>query len=248
MDTTDTITRDSMRAQLQRGAGAENAWEVVSRLLLDRFSCRAFRPDRLPRETLEAVFAPAQFTATWCNAQPWKVFVTEGEGTERFREALWAKAHEAAAGSSPDIPFPLRYDGVYGQRRKEAGVALYRSVGIGREDKAGAARQMLENYRLFGAPHVAIITTEADLGVYGAVDCGIYLANIMMLMQSLGVSSIPQGALPRFSPLIRDFFDIPENLQVLCGISFGYADEEHPVNAFRTTRALTDDAVTWVSS
>lgn len=246
LSTTETITRDLVRAQLQSCGDANADWEVVSRLLLDRFSCRAFRPDRLSKETLEAIFAPAQFTANWCNAQPWKVYVTQGDATERFRDALVSKAREPGAGSSPDVPFPLRYDGVYGERRRDAGVALYKSVGIAREDKLGAARQMLENYRLFGAPHVAIIATEADLGTYGAVDCGIYLANIMLLMQSLGVASIPQGALPRFSPLIRAFFNIPDNLQVLCGISFGYADEAHPVNSFRTTRGLTSAAVSWV--
>jgi hypothetical protein len=30
---------------------------------------------------------------------------------------------------------------------------------------------------------------------------------------------------------------------VVCAISFGYADVEHPVNRFRTERASLDDAV-----
>ncbi len=52
-------------------------------------------------------------------------------------------------------------------------VQLYQAVGIGREDKASAARQSLENFRFFGAPHVALITTDDELGVYGVVDCGL---------------------------------------------------------------------------
>jgi hypothetical protein len=31
---------------------------------------------------------------------------------------------------------------------------------------------------------------------------------------------------------------------VVVGISFGYADRAHPVNAFRTSRAPLDDVVT----
>jgi nitroreductase len=245
---TANITRDDLLDRLGAASGDEAQGDVIGRLLLERFSCRAFRPDCVPAATLEMIFAAAQFTANWCNAQAWQIVVTEREATERFRHALFAKASEPGAGSAPDIPFPLRYDGVFGERRKEAGVALYRSVGIAREDRDGAARQMLENYRFFGAPHVLILTTEADLGTYGAVDCGIYLGNLMLLMQGHGIASIAQGALPRFSPFIREFFGIPDNRQVLCGLSFGYADDDHPANRFRTTRSPAEAAVRWVSS
>lgn len=238
------LTREQLLDQLPSG---QADWDTVARLLLERYSCRAFRSDPVPRAVLEDVFAAAQFSANWCNAQAWQVIVTEGEATERFREAMFAKAHDTQAGSTPDIPFPLRYGGVFGERRKQAGVALYQSIGIVREDRDGAARQMLENYRLFGAPHVLILTTEAELGTYGAVDCGIYLGNLLMLLQSHGIASIAQGALPRFSPLIREFFGIPGNRQILCGVSFGYADEAHPVNYFRTTRSATEAVVAWVS-
>ena len=172
----------------------------------------------------------------------------DAELTERLREALCARAGEAGAGSEPDIPFPAAYTGEFGQRRREAGVALYQSVGIGREDKDAAARLMRENYRLFGAPHVAILTVEADLGAYGVLDCGIYLGNLLMLLQANGIASIAQGALPRFSPLLRNHFAIPANRKIVCGLSFGYADPAHPVNGFRTTRAAVADAVRWVES
>ena len=172
--------------------------------------------------------------------------MTEGAAIERFRAALTALADDPASGTQPDIPFPASYEGAYGRRRREAGIALYTSAGIDREDKAGAARQMRDNYRLFGAPHVAILTTEAELGTYGALDCGIYLANLMALMQARGIASIAQGALARFSPFIHEFFGIPGNRRVLCGLSFGYADETAPVNQFRTTRDATDTAVRWV--
>lgn len=248
MSEADLITREELLARWNASSGSEPDWETVSRLLLGRFSCRAFKPDPVPHETLAEIFAAAQFSANWCNAQAWQTIVTEGEATERFREAMFAKAHEPGAGSAPDIAFPLKYDGIFGDRRRDAGVALYQSIGIGREDKAGAGRQMLENYRLFGAPHVLILTTEDDLGTYGVLDCGIYLGNLLMLMQAQGIASIAQGALPRFSPLIREFFGIPDNRRILCGVSFGYADDEHPVNRFRTKRSATEAAVRWMSS
>lgn len=247
MDDTGKVTRDQLAARLRVGGAQAGDGEAVSRTLIERYSCRAFRPDPVPREELDEIFAVAQFSANWCNAQAWQVIVTEAQATERFRQAMEALADNPASGSQPDIPFPVSYEGVFRQRRLEAGIALYQSVGIARADKQGAARQMRENYRLFGAPHVAIITTEADLGTYGAVDCGIYLGNLMALMQAHGIATIAQGALPRFSPFIREFFAIPEPRKVLCGLSFGYADETAPVNRFRTTRESAGAAVRWVT-
>jgi hypothetical protein len=62
------------------------------------------------------------------------------------------------------------------------------------------ARQSFENFRLFGAPHVAIITTDAEQGVYGAVDTGLYVNTFLLAATSLGIASIPQAALASHSP------------------------------------------------
>ena len=59
--------------------------------------------------------------------------------------------------------------------------------------------QALENFRLFGAPHVLIVTSERDLGVYGAVDCGLYGGSLLLAAQSLGIATIAQAALARCS-------------------------------------------------
>ena len=96
---------------------------------------------------------------------------------------------------------------------------------------------MLENYRLFGAPHVAIVTTEADLGPYGAMDSGGFVALFTLAAQARGVASIPQAAVAAQAPFLRDWFGIPEHRQILCAISFGLEDTDHPANAFRTERA-----------
>jgi nitroreductase len=45
--------------------------------------------------------------------------------------------------------------------------------------------------------------------------------------------------------LVRETFDLPENMTVLYGLSFGYEDTSVPANAARTTRASIDDVVTF---
>ena len=55
---------------------------------------------------------------------------------------------------------------------------------------------MLKNYELFDAPHVAIVTTEANLGVYGAVDCGLFVQTFLLAAESLAVAAVPRPPLP----------------------------------------------------
>ncbi|MGN2640486.1 nitroreductase [Nocardia takedensis] len=217
--------------------------QTLDDLLDQRWTCRQFTPDQVPRATIETLLRLAQRTPSWCNTQPWQVAITEGAGTDRFRKALLD--HVPTATPAPDYPFPARYDGVFRDRRRECGLQLYDSVGIVKGDNAGTMRQALRNFELFDAPHVAIVTSEADLGVYGAVDCGLYIGTFLLAAQSLGLGAAPQAALASYAPFLRDWFGLPEQRKVVAAISFGYPDTDHPVNGFRTARAELDQVATW---
>ena len=218
---------------------------VLEELLNERYSVRAFLPKVVPRETIAHVLNVAQRTASWCNSQPWRVLIASGEAKERFRKLIYAEAAAGAAHDS-DFSFPREYKGVYLDRRRESGFQLYNTPGIPRGNKAAYARQALENYNFFGAPHVAIIHTDKPLGIYGAIDCGAYVGNFMLAAQALGLGSIAQAALARHSGLIRRHFNLAADRRVVCGISFGYADHAHRVNGYRTSRAAIADTVTFI--
>jgi nitroreductase len=227
---------------------------TLDRLIRARHSCRAFTPEPVPRATIETMLRIAQGSASWCNAQPWQAIVTEGAETDRFREALYAHAcsmswaDQRTRPERPDFAFPARYVGIYKERQRETGWALYESVGIAYGDREASGRQMLENFRLFGAPHVMIVTAEADLGVYGAIDTGAWIAHIMLAATSLGIATIAQAALAGVADFVRDWFAIPEQRKIVCGISFGHADEDHPANRFRTKRAPLEQVVRWAGA
>jgi nitroreductase len=220
--------------------------EFVETALKGRFSCRAFRPEPVPRAIIERILAMAQRSASWCNSQAWQLHITEGEATERFRQALLAQVASDPEGDW-DIEPPREYRGIYRERRRECGFQLYGALGIMRGDREGYARQALQNFRLFNAPHVAIVTSDEALGPYGAVDCGAYVATFLVAAQSLGVATIAQAALARQSSFLHRFFDIGADRLVVCGISFGFADDIHQANSFRTSRASIDDAVEWIT-
>ena len=224
---------------------APDAADSLQSVLRSRFSCRAFLPRPVPRETIERILRMAQRSASWCNSQAWQLHVTEGAGTERFRRELLAHVAADPEGDS-DIERPREYRGVYLARRRECGFQLYGALGIARGDREGYARQGLENFRLFGAPHVAIVTSDEALGPYGAVDCGAFVSTFLTAASACGVATIAQAALARQASFIHRFFGIGADRLVVCGISFGYADAAHPANGFRTNRASVEEAVTWV--
>lgn len=219
--------------------------EILSKLLEERHSCRAFLNKPVPEVTIARILEMAQRTASWSNSQAWQVVLASGDATNKFRDALCRHVEENPA--TPDFPWPREYRGAHLARRRECGFGLYSAVGIPRGDKEAMHHQHMENYRLFGAPHVVIVTSDEALGVYGAIDCGAYVSNFILAAHSLGVASIPQAALSTHSPFVRAHFGIPDDRVVVCGISFGYEDTAHPANGFRTTRAAVDDVVKRIS-
>jgi nitroreductase len=210
-----------------------------------RFSARMFKPDPVPEDTIGRILELAQQTPSWCNCQPWQLVITRGAATQRFREAIFAHARSGAK-AQPDFAFPAAYLGEYRERRKVCGVQLYQSLRIERDDRTRAAEQALENFRLFGAPHVAIVTTEEALGIYGLLDCGLYVQTFMLAARNCGVDSIAQAALASYPDFVREHFGLPANRKLVCGISFGYAAADHPIHSYRTERTSIAHAVTFV--
>jgi len=210
-------------------------FKTLTRLLAARYSCRAYLDDPVPEDVIEKIILAAGRAPSWCNAQPWQVTVTHGAETNRFREAL---LHAVATDKpKPDLPWPSGYPGVYGDRRRACGYQLYDALGIAHQDKTARAEQSQQNFHFFGAPHVAIISSESDLGPYGAMDTGGFVTAFMLAATSLGLGSIAQASVAAYAAMIRAHFKLPDTRHILCAISFGYADEAHPANSFRTARA-----------
>ena len=218
-----------------------DAAATLERILDERYSCRGFTSEPVPEETIEQILRMAQRTASWCNSQAWQVDLVTGDATAAFSTHL--TEHVLANDMRSDFPAPERYDGVYGDRRRASGYGLYTALGIERSDQEARLRQMLENYRFFGAPHVAIITSDAGLGTYGAVDCGGYVSTFLAAATSLGVATCAQAAIALYSDAVREHLSIPADRLIVCGIAFGYADENHPANTFRAERADLGDVV-----
>lgn len=217
----------------------------LEQLLQQRFSTRKFKPQQLPRATIIEMLRLAQQTPSWCNIQPWRPLILSGAATDEFRDALYAHAASGAK-PDPDFAFPPTYEGEHRERRKVCGVQLYQAVGVGKDDRAGAARQALENFRLFGAPHVALIFVDDYLGFYGALDCGLYVMSFLLAAQSFGISTIAQASLASYPDFVRSRFGIEASHKLICAVSFGYGENAHPINNYRTERAEIEQVARFV--
>ena len=209
-------------------------------------------PARVPaaatvaRATIEHILTAAQKHRVLVQQPALAVAIASGAATETFPRADLCAPPRAASRTTGDFPFPREYRGVYLERRRESGFQLYNSLGIARGDKAGYAKQALENFNFFGAPHVAIIHTDEALGVYGAIDCGGYVTQLHAGGAGARARHHPAGGAGASIPAWSAGISACDDRRVVCGISFGYADRAHKANSYRTSRASVADTVTFV--
>ena len=199
-----------------------------------RRSIRAFRPDPLPKETIDAIFAEAQAAPSWCNVQPWRVVVTEPPLTGILATELQAAARSGLPHA--EVPFALDYPSPYKEHRQACGGALYQAMGIAREDKAKRYDAWLRNYALFDAPHVAVVACDRRLGPYAYVDVGVWLGYVLTAASARGVDTCSMASVAAYPEALRARLPIAETDVILFGVVFGHADEEAPANRARTTR------------
>ena len=223
----------------------QQSYDNLRALLNSRYSCRAYKKEEVSEKDIREIISTASRVPTWCNAQPWEVLVTRGEATEKLSQLLIESTKTQQI--NPDFNWPTQYVGQYAQRRRQCGYQLYESIGIQKEDKKRRKEQMMRNYEFFGAPHVAIVTSESDLGPYGSMDCGGFIAVFTIVAQAKGIATIAQASITGYAQTIRNYFQIPKNRLIQTAISFGYSDDLHPINHFRTEREKSENVVKFFS-
>jgi nitroreductase len=209
----------------------------------ERRSCRGFRPEPLERAQLIELFAAAQHAPSWCNVQPWRVAITEPPKTAALAAAMQAAAKSGLPHA--EVPFPIDYPPPYKEHRVACGVALYKSMGVARDDGAGRYAAWLRNYAFFDAPHVAIVACDRRLGPYAYVDVGVWLGYVLTACAALGIDTCPMASVAAYPDTLRAHLPIGDTEVVLFGLALGRADADAPANRTRTSREPVDANVTF---
>jgi len=216
----------------------------LTNILENRSSIRAFIDKPIKENTLKQIFTLAQNSISNCNVQPWQSFVVSGETKNKLKKAL-LKHIMAGEQPKPEFDWTPKYQGHHRERQFGSANALYGSIGIDRKDKAARQESMLQNWQFFNAPHAVFFCMEKYLGIMGAVDLGIYAQTLALIMKEQAIDSCMQGALGQFPDPIKQILNIPEEMGILFGMSFGYADLEAPVNNTKTDRAELSQSVSF---
>lgn len=218
----------------------------VSEALQKRVSVRAFKDTPVPQEVLNEIFTLAQLAPSNCNTQPCQAYVVSGAKKDQLKDELLGEIMSGKPGNH-SFEWGAKYQGKLRERQFDSAMALYGAMGIERQDKERRQMAMLGNWRFFDAPHAVFFTMEKYLGLSGAVDLGIYAQTLVLLMAERGISNCLQGALGQYPDPARKMFGLSDDVGILFGMSFGYADEDAPVNKTRTERVPLDTAVRFFS-
>ena len=196
-----------------------------------RHSIRKFLPRPVPRELLDECLTLAQLAPSNSNIQPWRLFIAAGAVHDRLIEALLTVAREKDP-SVPPLPEHFKHF------RQELGPQVYGvGMGIPREDKEGRRAAVLRNWEFFGAPVVAIVCMDKELGFADAIGVGMYLQTLVLALTARGLATCVQVALAGYPEVIYRELSVPRELSILCGISIGYPDPDFSANKLNIGRA-----------
>ena len=212
---------------------------AVDTAITTRRSLRAFLPTPVPRSSIEEILAVASRAPSGTNTQPWKVYVLTGEaktGLSRKIQAAFNDPVERAKHSDEYDYYPTEWKSPFIDRRRKVGWDLYGLLDIAKTDKARMHAQHARNYDFFDAPVGLMFTIDRVMRQGSWLDYGMFLQSIMVAARGRGLDTCPQAAFMQFHRIIGEHIGAPENEQIVCGMSLGFADPNAVENTLVTER------------
>lgn len=211
----------------------------VDAALMTRRSIRAFLPTPVPRAEIEAILEAASRAPSGTNTQPWKVYVVTGESLAHLSRDLLAAYDDPQRDAQYHEEYryyPRQWVTPFIDRRRKIGWDLYGLLGIEKGDKARMHEQHAQNYRFFGAPVGLFFTINRTMELGSWLDYGMFLQAVMTGARGRGLDTCPQAAFIQFHTIVAAHLGMPDDEQLVCGMSLGFADENALVNTLRTER------------
>ena len=199
-----------------------------------RKSIRDYTDQPVSAEDLRDIVEAAGRAASWCNAQPWKVYAAQGEKLARIREE-WGKRLAAEQAGTPD------FEGVHREDMTE--LAADNMGGFFGTVAPYIERGTMAPQVLYGAPCVLILTVPKDASQYAMYDLGAFGQQLMLAASDKGIGSLVAAMFVMFPDVLRAELPIPENEAIAIGIGLGYASDAE-TNGIATSRMALDDYLT----
>jgi nitroreductase len=210
--------------------------------LYTRRSIRAFKPDRVNKETLDKILEAAIHTPSWGNTQPWEIYVAAGEPLDRLRQTCLSN-YQKELPINLEVPAALNFPQIMKKRYEEHAAGRMEILGIKREDKNARRVMSSQNYRFFGAPVVIYLCMDRTLSNWSLFDLGALSQSIMLAALEFGIDSIPAALLVAYPNVIRSELGIPNELEIVIGIALGFRDAQSPYSQFYSSRRPIQEVV-----
>lgn len=208
----------------------------VSDAIKNRRATRAFLDKPVTKDQILSILETARFAPSGKNTQPWQVVVVQKEFIRQIGDSI-VHARESNIPENPDYHYyPLKWVEPYTSRRKACGLALYSAINIALSDTEKRKVQWYRNYYFFNAPVGLLFFLEKELEKGSWVDMGLFIQNVMLAAREQGLETCPQASLAEYPDIVRDIVKMPDKMALVCGMAIGYADYNHPINQYRTTR------------
>jgi nitroreductase len=214
----------------------------LTKVVEERRSTRMFLRDKtVPQTLLDKALALAMRAPSNSNIQPWRLFFARGPRRDRLVEALLA---QASAGYPATVGLPKSF----ARLRREIGALVYGSMGIERDDVEGRRIAQLRNWEFFRAPVAGVVCMHRDLGPADSLAVGMFLQTLVLALTERGLGTCLQVSVTHFPDVLREQLDIPDDLQILCGLAVGYADPGFPANQLQTPRNPVGENVVFLDN
>jgi nitroreductase len=72
-----------------------------------------------------------------------------------------------------------------------------------------------------------------------------FLQTVMLIAREKGLHSCAQEAWAMWYSTVNKYLVVDDKFMLFCGMGIGYADENHPINSWRTDREEVDNFTTF---
>ncbi len=202
-----------------------------------RKSIRAFTDQPVEKDLLYKLLQVSQRSPSGTNTQPWYVYLCTGDVKQAITDDVLKMAAEGKSKKYEDYDYyPPVWRDVHQARRRAVGWGLYGLLGIEKGDREGSARQGARNFKFFDAPVGLFVTVDSYVTRGSWADAGMYIQTIMLAARGLGLHTCPQAAwIPLQEPVFKHL-GIPDDQELVTGMSLGYADKDAIENTLMSER------------
>lgn len=201
-------------------------WNPVEKVILERRSVRAFKPEPLPDGMIRRILEAGRFAPSAGNTQPWKYIVVKSpeiiaemeKDAAAFASYLMASLDYTQSGASNDMRNRAKViiKSRFNELAPEPFIAIQRIA-------AGKMRVFLN------APTLILILIDKRGAGEPKVDCGIAGQNIVLTAHSMGaatcwigMTSLLVHRMARTARKWRKFFGIEFPYELIDGIALGW--------------------------